>query len=71
MCPGFVEDFRSNEENKYVKKRIHFYCRCDEYKYFVLTCKDHPFLYSPLPGVNMNALASVLYPLNVVTFAFR
>ena len=36
MCPCYAELFESNEENKYIKKLTHFYCKCDdEHKYFV------------------------------------
>lgn len=50
MCLYFEENFHSNEENKFVKKLIHFHCKCDdEREYFVLTCKSHPFLHPCLP----------------------
>ena len=36
MYPCYAELFESNEENKYIKKLAHFYCKCDdEHKYFV------------------------------------
>lgn len=43
MCPCFMRKFHQ-EDNEYVKKIIHFHCRCkDKHLYFVLFCKDHPF----------------------------
>ena len=38
MCECYKEKIDS-EENDYIKKAIHFHCRC----MYVLLCKDHPY----------------------------
>ena len=45
MCPYFPENFKPNEENKHLKKRIQFYWKYgNKHEFFVFACKGHPFL---------------------------
>ena len=43
MCGCYKEKFDS-EGNDYIKKAVHFHCKCkDKHRMYVLFCKDHPY----------------------------
>ena len=48
MCGCYMEKFDS-EENDYIKKVVHFCCKCkDKHRIYAFFCKDHPY------GSNVN-----------------
>ena len=49
MCECYYEQF-SSKGHEYVKKIIHFYCKCKEkHLIYVLTCGKHPYIGNPIP----------------------
>ena len=72
MCLCYAELFESNEENKYVKKLVHFYCKCeDEHEYFVHICKGHPFIYLRLHGMKYKCDCKNIGPFDTCDFCIQ
>ena len=57
MCCCYKDEFQASG-NSYIKKHIHFYCKCKEkHFHYVLFCENHPFG-SDLGGSTRNEIAN-------------
>ena len=70
-CSCSVEQFNQGQ-NEYVKKLQHFHCQCNDSHFsFVHTCKNHPFIASRIPEMELRCTCAICGPNEICNFCVQ
>ena len=71
MCICCLDKFNS-EGNKYVKKLIHFHCKCaDDHLLYILFRKEHPYGSPSVPGMQNECKCATAFANDICDFCIQ
>ena len=71
MCISYLDKFNS-EGNEYVKRLIHFHCKCaDDHLLYVLFCKEHPYGSPSVPGMQNECKCATTFANDICDFCIQ